>query len=627
MHSCSRAPDPPTAWLPDLPPIPTQEIDDDEVRQVRSWFVPPAGYESARKLLSPSQPVLILTGPTGSGKRTMALRLLWDRSRRHWDEAGAVLAIRELLPDWEEPNPRRLPVEREHGYLLDLGRHDQRLLWPFAKGLKDYAGQLNAAGSYLVVTGTDTHWQYCKGVLEQKRIRLDQPAPARSIVEQRVQEQRRGWLDHPAIRPLLAGRLAPADAVRLAEAIERVPAADESGIGHARTEYLRGRWWPDLADWFTAHPRSAARALLIAAAVLDGCPADEIWQAGAALARRMGGDAQATDPLAGPGRTRLLEQLGVPDLRPDGVVSLSGQRPGFDGAVIDYVLAEHAELAGPLWRWIDDPVMTAGYVQLRIDRIARTIAGRAVRRERAADFFTQLPGLADGPPGHRRLAQALLALTARDPVIGAEVRGRITRWAERPGTRELLVVAIAEVCGGALAEQFPVVALATLRRILLRRDSAAVERAALAALARVADRPDLRRLVLQVVVRWMRQPDHRYAGGMAFLWLMHPGHGSVVSELTNQVADDPQVFRLLRLGWQWLPGTGVPEPRATELIAAWEAAARSGQLRRDVVADLLVLAIEDDVRRMATSPSGGAAAGAGGGDRRVELVGRVLTLR
>lgn len=623
MGNYTRAADRPIARLPDPPLISAEEVDEPE-----AWgkFVLPAGYDSAQQLLSPPRRVLVLTGPTGFGKRTMALHLLWDCLGWHWDE-GKGLKIVELMPDWEEPDVGRLPVKRDHGYLLDLGRHDERLGRPFAVGLKDYASRLDKASSYLVITGTDAHWQDCEGVLEPQRIRLTEPAPARSIVEQWVQKKERlGWLEHPMIGQL-ADRLTPADAVRLADAIDSAPVDGESGIEYARTAYRRGRWWPDLASWFADHPHHADRALLIAAAVLDGCPADEVWQAGAALARRMGGDAPATGPRAGPGRTQLLEEFGLPEPRPDGLVSLAGGRPEFDGAVVDYVLAEHAELTGPLWCWLGDRTMTDGYVQHRVDQIARTIAGRAVRHGKPI-FFTRLRTLADGEAGHRRLARAVLEQTSRDPTIGAAVRRQIGRWAERPGTRDPLVVAIAEACGGALAEQFPVVALATLRRILLRRGSAAVEQAALAALVRLASGgPERRRLVLQVVVRWMLQPAHRYAGGVAFLRLMHPGQGSTASELANRDADDPTVFRLLRCGWQWLPDTGVPESHATDLMARWEAAARSGQLRRDVVADLLVLAVEPDLRQLVTGPTGTTAAGAGSGDRRTELVGRILRLR
>lgn len=59
----------------------------------------------------------------------MALRLLWVRSKEYWQEGTGQLAIRELVPDWEVPDPRRLPAERKHGYLLAQPRAPTSIRW------------------------------------------------------------------------------------------------------------------------------------------------------------------------------------------------------------------------------------------------------------------------------------------------------------------------------------------------------------------------------------------------------------------------------------------------------------------------------------------------------------------
>ena len=216
----------------------------------------------------------------------------------------------------------------------------------------------------------------------------------------------------------------------------------------------------------------------------------------------------------------------------------------------------------------------------------------------------------------------LLERTVRDPVVGGRVRLQLARWARHSQTSRPLVAAIAEICAGALGEQYPTVALATLREILLRRDAGGTE-AALAALTRLAGSDQHRRLVLNTLVRWMGHTHHRYAGGRGFLRLMRPDPGSVGLQLADDAQADPQVLGLLRVGWQRVRSTGVSPHQVAELVSAWECAARRGALRRDLAADLLVLAVEEDTRQLVARRTGDHDRP----DGTVELLQRVYALR
>jgi hypothetical protein len=335
----------------------------------------------------------------------------------------------------------------------------------------------------------------------------------------------------------------------------------------------------------------------------------------------MPGTAPAPGPLAGPGRTRQLKVLDLPEPGPGQPVSLARQRPGLEDAVLDHVLREHPRLARELWRWLDTPAVAAGYATPRVARIADVLVRRSVRHGRAV-FLNQLPGLVDAGGARRRLAMTLLERTVRDPVVGGRVRLQLARWARHGQTSRPLVAAIAEVCAGALGEQYPTVALATLREILLRRDASGAE-AALAALVRLAGSGQHRRLVLHLLVRWMGHTHHRYAGGCGFLRLMRPDPGSVGLRLADDAQADPQVLGLLRVGWQRVRATGVPPHQVAELVSAWECAARRGALRRDLAADLLVLAVEEDTRQLVARRPGDRDRP----DATMELLQRVYALR
>jgi hypothetical protein len=627
----------PAGRLPKLLPVPVTDIDVDELAHAESAFVAPAEYEEARKQLTLSASVLVLTGPRGIGKRTMALRLLLDCAELRRTGAGD-LALKELVPDWEWPDAARLPVDSQQGYLLDLSGDDKLAMWPFAKGLRVHAEKLRSAGSFLVITTTDDLWRYCDRVFEEARLRLVALPGAREIAEQRLAGQHRRaervkWLDHPMVRELLGDRTPPADAVRLAAAVAHATDEGEQGIDAAVDEFLH--WRRYLRQWFGDHPAVDNRALMLAAAALDGSPEDDVFEAADTLLDLIPGDAAPISPLAGPGRTALLDTL---DVEPGEEVSIAGRRPGLDDAVLDYVLDEYPQVQEYLYDWIVDLAFAPVPIEqrdARAARVARVLTGLAARRGEQV-VLDRLPALAGGDDAHRGFAARLLALAVLDPVVGAAARRRIVEWAEREVTSQPLVASIAEICGEAFGHQRPTAATAILGRILRHHattnGNGATEGnvpAALGALLRVADQGERHRLVLGAVVRWLSSQTDRYAGGRGFVELVQPdGAESVVARLLEEAETDSEAFGQLAAGWRLLPGSGVPDETIHELISAWVGAAAAGELRRELATDLLVLAMEEDIRSVmeVAFPTGGVSR-AGPGSLRLELLRRVLDLR
>jgi hypothetical protein len=554
----------------------------------RRGFQPP-GYDELRRRLVKSR-VLVLTGPAGSGKRTTALYVLRDQL----DRDGKCGHVIELAPDWESPDPARLPAEPARGYLLDLRESIALLHRSLAQGLREHAGKLEAAGSYLVITATEQQWRECSDTFKKEH----EPPAADEVIQQELDERAQAWLTRSKADPRLSGALSnvrsPADAVRLAAAITRAVDKGRPGIEQALDEFHH--WARYLKEWFNRNPGERRRVLLVAAALVDGCTVDELFETAAALREAMRGRRLMDPPMAGAGRRSELEALGA-EVDGTGAVSLSRHRPGLHDGVIDYVLQDFRDaLVDGCWGWVTGPGFTATSTDLR-RRLAGAIVGWAARFGEPA-FLGRLPGLVRSEPEHRQLAGMLLEQAVLHPVIGPVTRRRAISMAEAPKTDQTLVELLGELSGRVIGVRFPTVALCILRGIL-QRDRP--PEAATAWLTTLAEHGDNRRLVLYTVVaKWMSCPTYQRAGETAFVALMRPGPHTVAYRLLADACSDAGVLCLLMAGWRRLRRGGLPEEVTAELVRGWAAEIRAGRLRRGVAGDLLLLAIKGDLR--ATSP-------------------------
>jgi hypothetical protein len=588
-----------------------------ELTATESCFVEPTWYEPAREVIG-AENVAVLVAEPGSGKRTTALRLLIHCAEQPRDDGVDELAITELVPDWEDPNADRLPAEPNHGYLLDLGRDRRRPMCQFAKGLRTLRASLRSRNSYLVVTATADQWEFCRGVFEQVVVSTGEPPPAIEIAQKRVAflaPARLSWLEHQTLRGLPTSDARPGDGVRLAQAIAYATEDGERGVYRALAEFQR--WRDHVRQWFDGHPDLEDRALMTAAAVLDGDPAEDVFVAADLLLDRVAAQVRApSSPLAGRGRTARLAELDTePVSRPDSTVHLSRARPGVDEAVLDHVLMEYPRLRSSLLAWIVGLAAAPSATEQGVAGFARVLIGIAARRGVPAldDWLTE------HAVEHRQLATAMLDQALRHPELGGRARCWVRRWAAAEPVDEAHAQLVADVSAGALGGHFPTLALAMLLQIQPAYDSAAD------ALVRLAGHDRHRRQVLETVVEWLGRTDRRRAGGHCFLALMQPGPDSVLVRLLAEAGTAPAVHELLRTGWRGLVTSDVPARQVTTLIEAWVAALEREELPRHPAAGLLMVALVDVVRTRA-GLAADAAAGQGELAARLDLVRRVLDL-
>ena len=213
------------------------------------------------------------------------------------------------------------------------------------------------------------------------RVLVDDPPPAKEVASRHLAELyscpgRAEWLDKGAFSGLPGKNSSPATAAGLALSISRIAEDDKS-----REKAAEGfRQWPGhLNRIFAGNDGNAdGRALLIAAAFLDGAPALEVQQA----ARQLLGDARTEkrsvrDILGGPNLTARLKDLGV--TVEDRRVSFS-ERPGLGRSALHHIWQERVDLHDPLLKWIAELTAAGKPAALYLDSIAEILTTRKGHR-------------------------------------------------------------------------------------------------------------------------------------------------------------------------------------------------------------------------------------------------------
>ncbi len=599
------------------------------VRQLRDLYVKTPSWDAAAQALQARHAVALL-GEAGTGRRITGVNLLAD--------LGAT--PHELTLDPEDLE-RPLPISSGHGYLVDLeDLGDLRALELRAAASSGHLRRLPELRAYLVARVTEEVGDALRLEERMPVIRLRPPddhvAVFRShLARLRNANEAQAWsLEGPIIGVLRGAR--PSDAVRLARLVRDVLAADPRSLpggttpqgpprslpggttpqGPPRTLHITtaqldavllayGKWAGHLAAWFEQTESASAcyeRALLLAAAALEGERPTAVFAAADNLARLMavpawGGDpprppAMSRDPggaLTRPAAAELL--AGIDAELTDGRIRFP--RPAYADSVLDHVWRDRPGLRSDLERWLVElPADTDDAVA---DRAVYSLVRLAMRHRHpslvtsAADEWAQHPAL-------RALAVQALTAAGLSEELGAAVRRRLYHWATRPSTHEDVQLMVAEVCRGPLAHAFPRNALTRLRH-LASRGTEPVRMAVAGAMAGLAADERLRRIVLGEVIGWIRTDDdsNRQATGRAtflrLVWLRDEAGQVLFASPASQAAD---LTLPLAEGWRAVlrhPGTG----RAARGAAlGWLGAAARDLAPREPIVDVFAGACRSD---------------------------------
>ncbi|QDN83297.1 hypothetical protein FNV64_02050 [Streptomyces sp. S1A1-7] len=576
-------------------------VDKGEMDLAEHAFVEPSnGYgpgpvtQAVAMLHSPSsrRSVLVILGEKGTGRRTAALRVL--------QKAGVPRRqIRWLLPDWDRPRTEQLPHTEGHGFVLDLTDFPSPPE-DFYTGLADYQKAAEEAGATLIILAAPDAWE--PGVQATvPSVRLARPA-ARKIAEAHLQylkADRLDWLSSTPLDGLLAEEAQPADAARLA----RLVAGAETDERNALAEEFKD-WEEYLKKWFEDHSSAddlRERALLVAAALLEGGPAHVVMEAADHLFTKVQGVLPPGGPLAGRDLSTRLEAIGASPVGES--VSLDDQKHGCAEAVLKYVWQQRPPLRRVLLEWASDISAPNRVAVDHLRRIADSLAQLSLLPGGATVLTVASGWINTGRAAHTQLATEILEAMALHPVTGVGVRKQLYDWAHQKGTSEALADAVASICGGRLGQTYPRIALTRLRLLASRPDGRG--RAAVAdAVRTLAGTPERRVLVLSEILEWAESADAdvRHAGINTFLALsditsdgflpLSPAQDSAASP------NDTLTTHLFVRGWR----TALLEPTTTvgahESLAAW---LDSPQLADEQVLRLAAAALRGHVGKQGAS--------------------------
>jgi hypothetical protein len=382
------------------------------------------------------------------------------------------------------------------------------------------------------------------------------------------------WLTHDPLNDLLAPEAPASDGARLARLIAEAKDDDHSAVGKQFTD-----WQKHLETWFERHSAPGdlqERALLIAAALLDGAPAAVVLGAADQLFTQVGGELPRGGALSGRDLDKRLNAIDASYTVDEGI-SLEEKQRGLSAAALKYVWRQRPQLRPVLLEWASQISAPNKIAVRHLQRIADCLVPLALLPGGSTVLSVARRWIETDRVAHRQLAIHILQTMALHPVAGVAVRKHLYDWAQQKTTSEQLIAAVAAVCAGELGRRYPRVALTRLR-LLASRDDDQARDAVADAVRTLASAPEQRVLVLSEIVEWAESTDStiQKAGASTFLALTDITSDILLplpadQEHTGEAVDAPDVLagQLFVRGWR----AALQEPTAAQAayrhLAAW----------------------------------------------------------
>ncbi|WIX82874.1 hypothetical protein QRX50_19910 [Amycolatopsis carbonis] len=487
---------------------------------------PPTLHEAQQRLRE--HHIVVLVGAPDSGRHHTAVALLQQRP-------GVVL--REVR---REVNDRldvaALGIERLSGWLLDL-RGESQLESSFGRALLGERDRLRARESYLAVIVDEDLWNTANAGAAELEY------PCRPVAADAIVTARLSVLTPPIdARPYLAdtrisdrlARAIPVEAVQWVHAIIDVEArsasqlSEDDGAEPTGDDLLRlrvetvwrvhGNWRKQLVDWHRAHRDSQVRHFLLAAAVLEGCPAGLVFTSSGDLAVALGESRPDNTGLRGAGILEMAHDAGA-TLADDDLVTFD--KPGYADAILDYFWIDRQHLQTKFMTWLCGLPQALG--DLPTDAVTDRIASYVLRwsvRHRSLTLLREVAAEWVVDEQVRPILRHLLTAASLDPALGKQMRDELLAWAKPEQPSVAMKTMVAEVCAGELSTIHPKAALYRIAT-LARDENTELASAVSAAVAALWRNADLRSDLVRQISIWCNAADaaRRSAGAAAFLTL------------------------------------------------------------------------------------------------------------
>ncbi|MEU3401238.1 hypothetical protein [Streptomyces filamentosus] len=410
---------------------------------------------AAAKILE-ERGVAVLCAPSGSGRRTAAVRLL----RRA--VAPREPSLFDLEPEWSKPGTHCLPLQPAAGFVLDLSDLPDEPPVRFGQDLARHGAKLRDQGSFLVVLATPGDWQGpWADAISESTVRLESPN-ARPLVEAelvaRGHRDRVAWLGDEELAGIWITDPPAREACRLAGLLvsaagrEHLKAAVERfGDWHLAVEKLL-----DKSGAVNGGPSLlSTRVTVWAGALLDGGRCGSVIRASDALLASLGQDRGPADVLTD---ATSSSRLSTAEIVPVGDRAHHDRaRQGLPAAILRHLWDEFPTQHGLLTKWAVGVVSDRSIPEDDARSASEALLSLAVRRHDR----NLLDALATGLAGPRRiLAVEALTKAAADAELGRYVRGRLLHWAESSSPEKVALVI--DVCGGPWGLEQPALALTRL---------------------------------------------------------------------------------------------------------------------------------------------------------------------
>lgn len=557
-----------------------------EIQRCCATFVDHQQFADA-KLILERESAVALVGPPGCGRRTTGTVLL----------ASLTAVVHIVVLDAEDLE-RQLAITAGHGYLLDLDEDYGQLSAKAGVWIGRLAAQLRQAGSWLVVRAREDSWLALRLSSDAVHVTRLTPPPAIKVFTHHLAGATSGpvadaWARHEQVTRHLADM--PADGARLAAIVARTDEPHlpvDQYVGPVVEEYTN--WVEQLADWFgkaTGQDGGYRRALLLAAAALEGAPAPTVFAAADNLAKIVGLDRQPGGALVGPDASQQIDEINA-ELRGR---AITFARSAYADSVLDHVWTQRPQLHADLRKWL---IATSSAEGEDCGLAARAITRLAIRRREASLLTEAARQWSQDDRKRRGLAIPELTEAALSEEIGPQVRRQLYNWAQRTDSDEPVLLAVAAVCEGQLARRYPQIALTRLRHLVVRPNEG-VREAVYQSLITLVREPALYPSVLAEVARWVQEKEPRRSAGMqAFMRLAAPDVAGGIAILSEARQRD---WGLLSELWRSALRDSEQGTRATALASAWLDGAARGPAPREPVLQILAGSCQSsiDVARMA----------------------------
>lgn len=532
--------------------------------------------------------VVVLVGDQGIGRHTAAVWIL--------NKLGEV-RLREVRREPSESfNIQDISAERKAGWILDLRSEDADVAVDFGRSLADSKELLGQANSYLVAVISGGLWKKVGSGGRHLEFILDKPKQEEVLYRhlksgsQALDKKYAAlWSDEQKVIDELKG-LTPAEVVEWSEDIrnehsivvarggygEDSPSIPEENIENAVE--ARQNWFNELLEWYKEHPGSEWRNFMLAAAVLEGCRAGDVYRESQEIAVRLGEEQEhQAVGQQGPGIHELVSESEAGLENGD---YLKFSKSGYARSVVEYFWVDRMHLRSKFIDWLIDISKSRGgeYDVATFERMGEYILRWCIQRREIGEIAEIISAWSSNDK-LRQSARDLLAASALDPVLGKQARDKMLAWAKSEESTDIDVQAVvADACGTPLGAVYEKMMLYRLG-FLAKSPNSKVQEATRGAFELLWNAEYARPRLREAITRWLTGTDRsrREAGRRSFIAIADLANGFEQGKIVPRspgpagsvIRLDEDERRFLVSGWRAVLEVNRPRPQEVRAFCSW----------------------------------------------------------